>query len=70
MNARMLPYVLILPVTLFLCMFFLYPFILVAQQAFGSSEGGWSLDNFRDVVDYWKFPIPLRHPCSAGPGAP
>ena len=61
MNARMLPYVLILPVTLFLCMFFLYPFILVAQQAFGSSEGGWSLDNFRDVVDYWKFPISLKN---------
>ncbi|SEV87841.1 multiple sugar transport system permease protein [Cognatiyoonia koreensis] len=60
MNARILPYVLILPVTLFLCLFFLYPFILVAQQAFGSSDG-WSLDNFREVVSYWKFPISLRN---------
>ena len=42
MNARYLPYLLILPVTLFLCLFFLYPFILVAQQAF-SVDGGWSL---------------------------
>lgn len=60
MNARILPYVLILPVTVFLGLFFLYPFVLVAKQAFGSSEG-WSLDNFREVVDYWKFPISLRN---------
>lgn len=60
MNARLLPYVLILPVTLFLGVFFLYPFVLVAQQAFGT-DGGLSLDNFRDVVSYWKFPISLRN---------
>ncbi|MDG1281474.1 MAG: sugar ABC transporter permease [Pseudorhodobacter sp.] len=60
MNARVLPYVLILPVTLFLGLFFLYPFVLVAKQAFGSQEG-WSLENFREVVDYWKFPISLRN---------
>ena len=60
MNARILPYVLILPVTLFLCFFFIYPFVLVSQQAFSSSDG-WSLDNFREVVDYWKFPISLRN---------
>ncbi|KMK64825.1 carbohydrate ABC transporter permease [Puniceibacterium sp. IMCC21224] len=58
MNARLLPYVLILPVTVFLCIFFLYPFVLVAQQAFGS-DAGWSLDNFRDVVGHWKFSISL-----------
>ena len=58
MNARLLPYVLILPVTVFLCIFFLYPFVLVAQQAFGS-DTGWSLDNFRDVVSHWKFSISL-----------
>lgn len=61
MNVRILPYVLILPVTLFLCVFFLYPFVLVAYQAFGSPQGGWSLDNFRDVVGYWKFPISLQN---------
>ncbi|WP_378949523.1 carbohydrate ABC transporter permease [Paracoccus sp. R86501] len=58
MNARLLPYVLILPVTVFLCIFFLYPFVLVAQQAFGS-DTGWSLENFRDVVSHWKFSISL-----------
>lgn len=60
MNARLLPYVLILPVTVFLCIFFFYPFVLVAQQAFGS-DAGWSLDNFRDVVSHWKFSISLSN---------
>lgn len=60
MNARLLPYILIAPVTIFLCVFFLYPFALVAQQAF-ASEGGFSLQNFRDVVGYWKFPISLKN---------
>ncbi len=60
MNARLLPYVLILPVTLFLGLFFLYPFVLVAQQAF-STGAGFTLDNFRDVTSYWKFPVTLRN---------
>jgi multiple sugar transport system permease protein len=60
MNPRLLPYVLILPVTLFLCLFFLYPFVLVAQQAF-SSGTGFTMDNFRDVTSHWKFPISLRN---------
>ena len=60
MNARLLPYVLILPVTLFLCVFFLYPFVLVAQQAF-STNSGLSMDNFRDVTSHWKFPISLKN---------
>lgn len=60
MNHRMLPYALILPVTLFLCVFFLYPFVLVAQQAF-TKGAGFTLDNFRDVVGYWKFPISLKN---------
>ena len=60
MNARILPYLLIAPVTLFLCVFFLYPFVLVAQQAFFTADG-FSLDNFRDVTGYWKFPISLRN---------
>ena len=60
MNARILPYVLILPVTLFLGLFFLYPFVLVAQQAF-STGSGFTLDNFREVVSYWKFPISLQN---------
>lgn len=60
MNARYLPYVLILPVTLFLCLFFLYPFFLVSKQAF-SGGSGFSLENFRDVTSYWKFPISLKN---------
>jgi multiple sugar transport system permease protein len=60
MNPRILPYVMILPVTLFLALFFIYPFLLVAQQAF-SVDGSWSLDNFREVTDYWKFPISLKN---------
>ncbi|WP_170556212.1 carbohydrate ABC transporter permease [Ruegeria profundi] len=60
MEARLLPYFLILPVTLFLCLFFLYPFVLVAQEAFGT-ENGFSLDNFREVVSYWKFPISMKN---------
>ena len=39
MNARLLPYALILPVTLFLGVFFLYPFVLVAKQAFTQGAG-------------------------------
>lgn len=60
MNARVLPYVLILPVTLFLCLFFLYPFLLVAKQAF-STGSGFTLENFRDVTSYWKFPITMHN---------
>ena len=60
MSTRYLPYILILPVTAFLALFFLYPFVLVAQQAF-STEAGLSLDNFRNVVDHWKFPISLQN---------
>ena len=60
MNPRFLPYILILPVTIFLCVFFLYPFVLVAQQAF-STGAGFTLDNFREVVSYWKFPISMKN---------
>ena len=60
MNQRYLPYVLILPVTLFLCVFFVYPFVLVAQQAF-QYDGSWSLTNFTQVTSHWKFPISLKN---------
>ena len=64
MNARLLPYVLILPVTLFLGLFFLYPFVLVAQQAF-STGSGFTLDNFREVTSYWKFPVTMARRAQA-----
>ncbi len=60
MSPRYLPYILILPVTLFLCAFFLYPFLLVARQAF-LSDGGYSLQNFRETMGYWKFSISLQN---------
>ncbi|MEP0942095.1 MAG: sugar ABC transporter permease [Rhizobiaceae bacterium] len=60
MNARYLPYILILPVTLFLCFFFLYPFVLVAQQAFTIGDG-FTMANFQKVTSHWKFPISLQN---------
>ena len=60
MSARYLPYILILPVTIFLCAFFPYPFVLVAQQAF-STGNGFTLDNFKNVTSHWKFPISLKN---------
>lgn len=60
MNSNRLPYLLILPVTIFLCLFFLYPFVQVAGQAF-TSGGELSLDNFEEIFNDWKFPISLQN---------
>lgn len=60
MHSKALPYLLILPVTAFLGVFFVYPFLLVATQAFSGADG-LSLDNFRKVVGYWKFPATMRN---------
>lgn len=60
MDKRYLPYILIAPATGFLALFFLYPFYLVASQAF-VSEGQLSLKHFEDVTSYWKFPISLKN---------
>ena len=60
MNAKSLPYILILPVTVFLGVFFIYPFILVSQQAFQSGAGV-GLSNFENVFSHWKFPISLKN---------
>jgi len=60
MSPRLLPYILILPVTLFLSVFFLYPFVLVSQQAF-TTGAGFTLENFDEIVSYWKFPITIRN---------
>ena len=49
----------ILPVTVFLGVFFIYPFILVSQQAFQSGAGV-GLSNFENVFSHWKFPISLH----------
>ena len=57
-----MPYLLLLPATLFLCVFFLYPFVLVAVEAF-TRDGVVTLDNFRTMVGHWKFPetLPQHH---------
>ncbi len=60
MNANKLPYLLILPVTIFLLLFFVYPFIQVASQAF-TNDQGFTLTNFERVFSDWKFPISLKN---------
>jgi multiple sugar transport system permease protein len=57
---RMMPYLLLLPATLFLCIFFLYPFALVAIESV-SSDGSWSLENFRQMAGHWKFGEAFRN---------
>lgn len=54
MTPRALPYLLLLPATLFLCVFFLYPFVLVAADSV-TRGGEWSLDNFSRMAAHWKF---------------
>ncbi len=60
MRQKALPYLLLLPATLFLCVFFLYPFVLVAWEAI-TRDGIVTLDNFRTMVGHWKFPETLRN---------
>jgi multiple sugar transport system permease protein len=55
MNNKSLPYWLIAPATLFIAALFIYPFGLVAMQAFTGSEGEFSLQHFQTMVDHWKF---------------
>ncbi len=54
MQLRSLPYFLLLPATLFLCVFFVYPFVLVGWQAF-TAEGRFTLDHFATMAGHWKF---------------
>ena len=52
---RALPYLLLLPATLFLCVFFLYPFVLVAWESV-TRGGAVTLENYRRMAGHWKFP--------------
>lgn len=61
MQTRWLPYLLIAPALLFLAVFFLYPFSLVAWQAMSTDGGGFTTEHFQDMVDYWKFGDTLRN---------
>lgn len=54
MQARTLPYLLLMPASIFLVAFFLFPAIDVAIEAF-TRDGEWSMANFEQMVGYWKF---------------
>ena len=60
MRQNALPYLLLLPATVFLCVFFLYPFGLVAVEAF-TRDGAFTLENFRTMTGNWKFPVAFRN---------
>jgi multiple sugar transport system permease protein len=52
---RALPYLLLLPATLFLCVFFLYPFVLVAWESV-TRGGAVTFENYQRMAGHWKFP--------------
>ena len=54
-DARYLPYILLLPATLFLGGFFLVPFVGVAIEAITGSDGGLSFSNFQTMAQDWRF---------------
>ena len=54
-NSRVLPYLLLLPATVFLALFFLYPFVLVAWQSFATEEGVLTSKYFTKMYKHWKF---------------
>lgn len=56
MENKNLPYMLLLPATIFLCVFFIYPFTLVAWEAF-SKDGAFTMEHFQTMTSNWKFEI-------------
>ena len=54
MQSRALPYLLLLPATLFLAAFFVWPFFQVGVEAF-TTNGALTLDHFRTMAGDWKF---------------
>ena len=54
-DARILPYILLLPATLFLGAFFLVPFVGVAYEAITGSEGALTMGNFQTMAQDWRF---------------
>lgn len=54
MRSRYLPYMLLLPATVFLVVFFLYPFLQIAVLAFTSNEG-FTLRHWQTMTSHWKF---------------
>ncbi|KKB08913.1 carbohydrate ABC transporter permease [Devosia chinhatensis] len=54
MQAKALPYLLLLPATVFLLVFFVYPFVEIAVLAF-SRNGSFSLQPLTTMATHWKF---------------
>ena len=54
MSPKALPYLLLLPATVFLLVFFVYPFVQIAVLAF-SSESGPTLQHVQTMTSHWKF---------------
>jgi multiple sugar transport system permease protein len=54
MNQRYIPYLLLAPATLFLVVFFLWPFVQIAMLAF-TTEGGFTMEHFQTMAGNWKF---------------
>lgn len=54
MPARFLPYLMLLPATIFLLVFFVYPFIQIAILAV-TRDGGFSLQPITTMATHWKF---------------
>jgi len=61
MQSRSLPYLLLLPATLFLVAFFVWPFVQVAIEAFTNPAGAFTLANFKTMAGDWKFLPSLRN---------
>lgn len=58
--SRRLPYLLLAPATLFLLIFFIWPFSLVAIESL-TREGQWTTENFQRMATHWKFMPALRN---------
>lgn len=58
MPQKALPYLLLLPATLFLLVFFVYPFVQIAVLAFSGPQG-FTLQPFQTMATHWKFQTTL-----------
>jgi len=54
MQAKVLPYLLLLPATVFLLVFFVFPFVEIAVLAF-TRDGDFSLQPITTMTTHWKF---------------
>ena len=54
MNVKYLPYLLLAPATIFLAVFFVYPFVQIAVLAFTGPEG-FTLQHITTMATHWKF---------------